>query len=880
MPFSRQINPPRKIRPFPVAILLLLIWPALAIAHGGHAPGLLGNPSQPPSGATVIRDGAGRLLYVEYDADGDGRVDVWNRYEQGQLVRQEVDQNQDEVADLRFFVENGQVVRTEIDPDFDGAFDLAEEYQDGQLQHQVQDTNGDGSFDTHHYIENGLHSRTELDTDSDGRIDRWIFYDQDENPTLIMADTDGDGAPDRQNRMAESPSSAEQTPTSEENEEQAEEPAPSATELAEVTVTARRPLTAASDQEVRYADFIHLPRQNPSDLVRVIPGVHVSQHTGGAKAYQYFLRGFDAEHGQDMAAYLDGIPLNEPSQVHGHGYLDLHFLIPETICSIKVVKGPYDPEYGNFATAGAINFLPRRVADNNTVSATAGMYGTVRTLGTFGWQADPYLLVGAIETDHTEGYTDPGDADAFRANTGHTFLFDSWTVNLISNHYGQDSAATDVIPEQWVEEGLIGRYEAIDSSDRVISNRHLVGATADWESGVHQLRLQGFFDYKRTVIWSNYTFYLLNPDRGDQQEMLDNRSVYGANVRYVHNAAWGSTNWETAAGVQWRLDEVDQVLANSAERKRWNVINHLDFTENAIGLWARENVAFTKWLSFVPGVRFDLIQYAGDGTQDERYFNIYTNLPDTRQDVERDWNESASIFTPKASLIFTPLPDWNLFLNYGEGFFSNTTLQMANEPESSIPRVRGGEIGTRLFFWDRRITTAASAWYADKEKDLVFDPQTGLSVQKEKTRRQGLDGEFRLQPIPWLFVMTDASYVDARFIASGDRIPNGPIFLMTNGLGWNHSLGLSGMIRGRYMGERELDQGDFAPPYYIVDLVGGYITPQWAVELAIDNLFDTEWEDAVFSYQTRPERNGETINGIHWTPGTPFSARLTVTAYF
>ena len=821
---------------------------------------------------------------MEWDTNGDGRADAFNHYQQGNLVRQERDGDFDGRVDIWLDVEDGEIVRGRMDVNRDGRVDVRESYEGGLLTRQALDGNGDGIFETTHYIEGNRHVRTEEDRSAAGRVDRWTFYDADEKPRLVLEDLNADGMPDLQTRFG--PDGKPQITPIGEDEGDAQTVVdvdtaqkPGDIELQEVTVQEKRDWTAASDREVRDRDFRNFPRCNPSDLVRVIPGVHVSQHTGGAKAYQYFLRGFDAEHGQDLAAYLDGIPLNEPSQVHGHGYLDLHFLIPETIDMIRVIKGPYDPEFGNFATAGAINFVPRRHAPQNTIGATAGMFGTARVMSSFSVEK-PYLLVGAAETDHSDGYTDPGDSDAYRANTGHTFLRDEWTINLMSNHYGQDSAATDVVPEKWVKDGRLDRYGSLDTSDRVASNRQLVGLTADWADGGNNLRLQGWYDYKRTTIWSNYTFYLLNPERGDQQEMRDNRSVTGVNLRYSNTAAWGKTVWDTAVGVQWRYDLVDQLLGNTAHRERWNVINNLQFSENSLGLWLRENLMLTSWLTVVPGVRYDVLFYEGEGTQDERFFNIYTNLADTRQDVRRDWSETAAIASPKASVVFTPLKPWNIFLNYGEGFFSNTTLQMANAPESTIPKVRGGEIGTRVFFWGTRVTFAAAAWFVNKEKDLVFDPQTGLSVTKEETQRNGLDGEIRVSPLPWLYLTTDASYVEARFVESRDRIPNGPITLMTNGVGWSHDLGLRGMVRGRYMGPRELDQGDWAEPYYVLDLVAGYDTPAWGVELAIDNVLDTEWEDAVFSYETRPEPNGETLNGIHWTPGTPFSSRLTVTAKF
>lgn len=865
-----------------ICLCFALFFVPAAWAHGPHAPSLSGDPATPPPGATIVRDGAGRLLRVEFDADGDGRTDVWSFYENGALARQEIDDNRDGRVDARLVVTDGELVRAEVDRDGDGRFDALEIYAGGELTRQHLDDDGDGRFETIHVFAAGRHTRTEKDTTGDGQIDRWVFFDEGESPRLVEQDVDGDGVPDLRHRRQADGSFATDAPDAPTAAPAAPAPPPEPgdTELTEITVVGHHSLTAASDQRIRDRDFANLPRQNPSDLVRLIPGVHVSQHTGGAKAYQYFLRGFDAEHGQDLAGYFDGIPLNAPSQVHGHGYLDLHFLIPETIESIRVIKGPYDPEFGNFATAGAINFVPRRSSEGGQVGATGGMFGTARVLALGGIAAERYVFFGGAETDHSEGFTDPGDTDAYRVHTGQTLLLDCWSLHLMTNHYGQDSAASDVIPEKWVDDKRIDRYGSLDPSDRVVSNRHLVGLTADWQSGPHDLRLQGFFDNTRATIWSNYTFYLFNPLRGDQQEMLDTRNVLGANARYIHTTAWGATTWETAVGTQWRSDDVRQVLANSTERERWNVINDLDFRENALGLWLREKAQLAPWVALVPGARLDMIGYAGEGTLDQRYFNIYTNRADTRQDVARDWHETAWIASPKASVIFTPLAPWDVFLNYGEGFFSNNTLRMIDQPSTTIPKVRGAEVGTRLTLWAQRVSLAGAVWQAEKQRDEVFDPQTGLSGEKPATRRRGLDGELRVNPLSWLYLSTDASYVDALFADSGDRIPNGPITLMTNGVGWRHPVGARGLVRGRYVGPRELDQGDWAPRYYVVDLVAGYDTDAWGAELAIDNVLDTQWEDAVFSYETRPEPGGATYNGIHWTPGTPFFARFTVTAKF
>jgi len=528
-----------------------------------------------------------------------------------------------------------------------------------------------------------------------------------------------------------------------------------------------------------------------------------------------------------------------------------------------------------------VDFIPRLSPEDNCLAATAGTQATAKVLGQVGFQDGPYLFYAAAQAEHTEGFTDPGWADAFRGFSSNSFaLGANSSLTLISSHYYQDSAAADIVPKKWVDDGKVDRFGSLDDSDRVKSQRQLAGLTWDYKGVSNSARLQGYYNYKDTTIWSNYTFYLFNPERGDQQEMLDRRSVAGVNASYEHLFPLGSALLAAKGGVQWRGDWAHQVLANTERRERFNVINDLDFSENAIGAYLKLDLVATKWLEIVPGLRYDAILYEGEGTQDERYFNIYTNKADTRQDVPRNWDETAQIMSPKLSVILTPLSAWNLFLNYGEGFFSNTSQRMANEPTSEIPRVRGAEAGTRVFLFGERLTVATAYWYAEKEEDLVFDPSTGLSIERGATRRTGFETELRVSPLRWLYLMTDFFYIRARFLDPEGPIPNTPTTMMTNGAGIRHPSGARGMLRGRYVGPRELDQEDWADPYYVVDLVAGYDRESWGIELAIDNLLDTQWEDSVFSYPTRPEPNGQQYNGIHYTPGTPLAMRLTVSAKF
>lgn len=648
-----------------------------------------------------------------------------------------------------------------------------------------------------------------------------------------------------------------------------------------VTVTGHRPLTPSSYQEVVDNDFLNFPRQTPSDLMRFVPGIHLTQHTGGAKAHQFFLRGFDAEHGMDLAAFLDGIPLNETSHIHGQGYLDLHFIIPETISRMQILKGPYDPDYGNFANAGAVNFVPHQSPPGSAITATAGNFGTYRVFGEYTPPSDTIPMYLALEASHTNGFTDPGELTAFRGFSsiflqlpGHTRL------RMMSAHYDCDSNATDVVPLDWVESGLVDRFGGIDTSDGVESRRHLVGITLTRGDEPSKLLLQGFYNYKHTVIFSNYTYYLFHADRGDQYEMNDERSYGGSAISYQHLLNISGTHLVSKYSFQTRVDWINQLYANTEEQIRFNTIHKYDFREASLGAVLKERWQLFSWLELIGGVRYDLVRYDGKGTQDVRTLDIYTNLPTTLDDQPRSLHATADIISPKFSAILTPRENIDIFLNYGESFCTDEARKLANFPVGKIPKVRGAEIGSRFFTLSRLLTLGGSLWWADKEKEFVFDPGSALSSERGKSRRLGAEMELRFRPLSWLYLATDLYYINSRFLEDNSRIPYVPTWLMTNSFSLRHPSGIRGSLRGRFLGPRHLSEGIEADAYYVADLLAGYERNRWGMEIAVDNLFNGEWEDSTFYYNSRPEPNGEEIWGVHYTPGTPLAVRFSLTAKF
>ena len=706
------------------------------------------------------------------------------------------------------------------------------------------------------------------------------------------------------------------------DEKEEEKGAPEVLKIDLIEVREHRPLTAASDETVRDLDFLNLPRQTPSDLLRIVPGIFINQHTGGGKAHQIFLRGFDAEHGQDFAGFLDGIPLNEPSHVHGQGYLDLHFLIPESLSRVSLIKGPYLPEYGNFAVAGAADFLPRVFAPESGVSLSYGSFDTFRGVGEVSADLGGKLLYFSAEGARSDGFTDPGEIWGARGLLSLLVpVGESGELRLLTGHYHADFDAADVIPTDspfTIGPGP-GRFDGLDPTDGGESVRHLLGLTYTRESDGRTLRVQGYYNYRETLLYTNYTYYLLNPapDEGDQLELRERRHYGGLRGSYAFPLRVGGMDLVTKAGFDSRVDGVEQSQGNSHEREVFNRLTDYDFLEAGLGGYLEETLVLNRHVQVMAGLRFDTVLYDVEGTQDLDYRNLRTNSAATLEDVPVSVETWQWALSPKASVVVTPFErprgpvnTLDLFLNYGEGFTTVRAPLMANMtapdisayPEApyvawstpysgidhEIPGARGGEAAFRLTLWDRKASVAASLWWADKEEELVFEPETGISAPRGKSRRIGQEVELRLRPFDWLYLTTDLFHTRAEFRErpagmSSDAIPGTPEIIVQSVLSVRHPGGFHGSVRGRYVGERPLPQESPRPTlhsedYYVVDLLAGYERDWWHVEIAVDNLFDADWDDTSFAYPSRPEagRGSPVYHGKHITPGTPFAVRATV----
>ncbi len=650
----------------------------------------------------------------------------------------------------------------------------------------------------------------------------------------------------------------------------------------EILVTAERPVSAASDQTIRDRDFQYFPRRTASDLMRLVPGLHLTQHTGGAKAHQLFLRGFDAEHGQDVAAYLDGIPLNESSHVHGQGYLDLHFLIPEAIRRIRVLKGPYEPALGNYSTAGAVRFETAPIPEDLArVRVGLGSFHTWSALGELGLGGGGKSAYLALQAGETDGFTRPGATSALRA-FARTRWEDpgGWRLDALLAGYAARSQAADTLPLRWIEEGRIGRFEALDPTNRVDVERALAGLSLAGPLRDGRLTLAAHYGFKDTRIFSNFTYFYYHEERGDQLEQSDRRHHGGLTASYSRaHALEDDRALLSEVGLQWRMDGVLQTQANTRARVRFNTMNHYDFQEHGLGLYVREQLLLGERFSLLGGLRYDAQLVDIQGVQDVRELDIYTNRVVLRDDQPRGALALAHALSPRLSAVLSLPPAWTLFANAGRGFVSRPARDQADRPEAWAHGVTAAELGARYSALEGALSASGSAWWTHKERELVFDSEFGGTVLRGQSHRVGLDLELRWAPLPWMWLATDLSVLHTRLEGEDGwgPIPNAPWLLMTHLLALQHPWGLHASLRGRLVGPREHDLGRTSGPSYVLDLVLAWEARHFGLVLEVENLLDVDWYDSVFAYPTRPRPGAEVDDGLQVTAGTPFAARLTLT---
>jgi outer membrane receptor protein involved in Fe transport len=632
--------------------------------------------------------------------------------------------------------------------------------------------------------------------------------------------------------------------------------------LPPVVVTAPPPVAASSELLIPGKDFELLPHGRPADVLRLVPGLIMSQHQGGGKSEQYMLRGFDADHGTDVALFVDGMPVNLRTHAHGQGYADLHFLIPETIKQVDAFKGPYFVEYGDFATAGAIEFVTLDVVPENLVQAAGGSFGTQRYLALLSPTRERVKTLFALEGYTSDGPFDrPQDYQRLNAfGKASAALADGVDASIWASYLRSSWFGSGQIPARAVRSGLIDRFGAIDNSEGGRTERASVNGQIRWKpTGTDLLTVRAWGQYYSLDLFSNFTFFLNDPVNGDGIKQTDrDRLVAGLETRYERRDTVLGMPVLSMAGVQYRVDRSRVILATQADRHLLARTQDVSFVEQSVSPMVRFDLNPLPWLRLVTGARGDIFHY-----------DVRNNLSDSPERL--DGNQTRAVPSVKANLVLGPWCETEFFTNFGTGFHSNDARAVIIDPRMpALAQARGYEFGVRGKLLPR-VEVSVTYWVLDLESELVFAGDDGTTEARGPSHRQGWEVVTKIRLLDWLTFNGNVTLTDSAF-DNGQAIPLAPRVTARGDLTARLPWGLSAGAAMRYVANRHADESrqQTARGYTLFDLSARYRYRNLEAFLSVENLANTEWREAQFFFDSRlPGEPAGGVPDIHFTPGNP-----------
>lgn len=632
---------------------------------------------------------------------------------------------------------------------------------------------------------------------------------------------------------------------------------------------------SASSGTTGAADLAHRPLLRAGEVAETVPGLIATQHSGGGKANQYFLRGFNLDHGTDLSMSVAGVPVNMPSHGHGQGYADLNFLIPELIESVDFAKGTYDASHGDFSAAGSVDVRLVRTLDRGLFQLTGGGSSYGRALAAESFRFGGGDLLAGVEAYGYDGpWERPDDYRRYNAVVRYSRGDAGRGASLTALAYDGDWLATDQIPRRAVRSGLLDRFDLVDPGPRGDSQRYSL--SGEWHRGdadsLTQLTAYGM-SYALDLV-SNFTYFLDDPVRGDQFEQVDDRQVAGVDLSHTRRLTLLSLPVEATAGVQVRYDDIDNGLFRTADLARFATVREDSIQQWTGGVYGETSVRWLPKLRTTVGLRIDTFDA-------EVKSHLAANSGST----------SDSLVSPKLSAVLGPWKDTEVYLDYGYGFHSNDArgATIAVDPVSGEPatpveplvRAEGMEIGVRTVAFEG-LQSTLSVFQLELDSELVFVGDAGLTEASRPSRRSGAEWANYWRALPWLAVDLDVSVTEARFTdddPAGREIPGSLEHVVAAGVTVLDLHRWSGALRLRYFSGYPLIEDSSVRAGSTALLNGrlGYDFPS-GVSLALDvfNLLDREDADIAYYYASRlPGEPVEGVEDVHFHPVEGRTARLT-----
>lgn len=617
----------------------------------------------------------------------------------------------------------------------------------------------------------------------------------------------------------------------------------------------------------------------PGELLEAVPGLIVSQHSGEGKANQFYLRGFNLDHGTDLRTSVDGMLVNQRSHAHGQGWTDVNFLIPELATLLDYRKGPFYAAEGDFSSAGAVNVKYANTLPQGIFSVGLGQNGFARTLLADSPKLGEGNLLYALELFHNDGPFSVGDN--YRKRNG-VLRYSQGTeangFNVTLMAYDAQWHSTDQIAQRAVQAGSLGRFDAIDQTDGGQASRYSVSGAWRQSSGNASTQINAYVVRSRLDLFSNFTYFLDDPVNGDQFAQPDRRTTVGINASRTWSSTLLGRSSDTTVGAQFQNDNISNALYNSVARQRVSTTRSDHIVERSLGLYLENTTQWMEKFRTVAGLRTDRFNFKVDS---DNSANSGAN--------------SDSKVSPKLNLIFGPWNKTEFYTSAGYGFHSNdargATITIDPKTGSGVDKVsplvrsKGVEFGVRTEAI-AGLQSALSFYRLDFDSELVFVGDAGTTEAGRPSRRVGFEFSNYYKPANWLTLDADLSFARARFRGfdpAGNRIPGAVEGVASLALAVDKVGPYFGALQLRYFGPRPLLEDNSVRSRGTATLNGriGYkFNPKLKLELEGFNL--TNRKDSAIDYFYKSQLRGEAaaVSDIHFHPIESRTFRLTLTANF
>lgn len=619
------------------------------------------------------------------------------------------------------------------------------------------------------------------------------------------------------------------------------------------------------------------PALRPGEILEFVPGVIVTQHTGDGKANQYFLRGFNLDHGTDFATSVNGMPTNLPTHAHGQGYSDLNFLIPELVQRVEYRKGPYYAKGGDFSLAGAADIAYRTGFDRPFLDVGIGQRGFRRHVA--GGSTDVgsgRTLLGAFEVmGHDGPWVVPQGLKRHNGVVTLSGVGDSSSWQLSFMGYQAKWTATDQVPERLLNAPGFNRYGSLDPTAGGDTSRHSVSGQwshNDAQGGVW--RAQAYVVRYAMDLYSNFTYALERPAAGDQFAQKDARTVWGGQFSYAMSHGLFERIARSELGLQWRTDKARVGLYDSVARRITEVVREDDVQQTLVGVYAQNVLEWTPWLRTIAGVRVDHKRAQVDA------LSLTVN-------GGRAQDSKAS---PKLSLILGPWRKSEFFVNAGTGFHSNdargATIRLDPRSGESAQRVpllvagRGAELGFRTEAIPG-LQSSLALWGLKLDSELVYVGDAGATEASRASSRRGVEFNNRYTPVQWLLIDADFAWSRGRF-DNGDRIPNAVDRVASMAVTLRDLAHWTTSLQWRYLGSGPLveDNSVRSRPSSTLNTRITRGLPGWGrqtdITLDIFNLTNRRVNDIQYFYESRLPGEPAPVADRHVHPAEPRTFRLSL----